>query len=90
MIDDERFVRTYSKNKSYTGKHVATKLWVGSYTAKATFEEFAESAQGINRVGILRADVDNLGQEDYYLHWHLVYANDSDQDFGQVLANGNR
>lgn len=61
MINDECFVRTYSKNKSYTGKHVATKLWVGSYTAKATFEEFAESAQGINRVGILRADVDNLG-----------------------------
>lgn len=34
--------------------------------------------------------VGHQDQEDYYLHWHLVYANDSDQDFGQVLANGNR
>ncbi len=61
MANDDAFVRAYSKNKSYTGKHIATKLWVGNYTTKSTFEEFAESSQGINRVGILRADVDNLG-----------------------------
>jgi len=33
--------------------------------------------------------VGHQDQEDYYLHWHLVYANDSDKDFGQVLVNGN-
>ena len=33
--------------------------------------------------------VGHQDQEDYYLHWHLVYANDSDKDFGQILANGN-
>ena len=60
--NDDYYVRTYCKNRSYTGKYVATKLWVGSYSTKATFEDFAKSAQGINRVGILRADVDNLGQ----------------------------
>jgi len=31
--------------------------------------------------------VGHQDQEDYYLHWHLVYANDSDKDFVQVLAN---
>ncbi|MDD6196596.1 MAG: type III-A CRISPR-associated protein Cas10/Csm1 [[Clostridium] aminophilum] len=61
MQNDPNYVRTYSKNKSFTGKHVATKLWIGNYTTKATFEEFAESSKGIQRVGILRADVDNLG-----------------------------
>lgn len=62
MENDSTFARAYSKNKSYTGKYVATKLWVGNYTTKATFEEFANSATGIKRVGIMRADVDNLGQ----------------------------
>lgn len=62
MQEDPYFVRTYGKNKRYTGKNVSTKLWVGSYTNGNTFEEFAEEAAGIKRIGILRADVDNLGQ----------------------------
>lgn len=62
MEKDLYFVRTYAKNQMFTGKHVATKLWVGDYTTGNTFEEFAEEAEGINRIGILRADVDNLGQ----------------------------
>lgn len=61
MDKDDSFIRAYSKNRSYTGKHIATKLWVGSYTTKATFAEFASESTGIKRVGILRADVDNLG-----------------------------
>lgn len=61
MKDDDYFVRTYGKNKAFTGKHVATKLWVGDYRTKATFEEFAQISKGIKKVGILRADVDNLG-----------------------------
>ncbi len=61
MQDDRNYVRTYCKNDMYTGKHVATKLWVGSYTSGETFEEMAASAKGINRIGVLRADVDNLG-----------------------------
>lgn len=62
MQQDDDFVRTYSKNKMYTGKHMATKLWVGDYTTKKTFEEYAAQAQGIERIGVIRADVDNLGQ----------------------------
>ena len=62
MENDDYFVRAYSKNKLYTGKHIATKLWVGDYSTGSTFEEFAREAEGISRIGVLRADVDNLGQ----------------------------
>lgn len=60
-MDSEGYIRCYSKNSFYTGKHVTTKLWVGDYTTGETFEELAEKAEGIKRIGILRADVDNLG-----------------------------
>ena len=62
MEEDPYYVRTYAKNMMYTGKHIATKLWVGDYSTGNTFEEFAQEATGISRIGILRADVDNLGQ----------------------------
>ena len=62
MEEDDYFVRAYSKNQMFTGKHIATKLWVGDYTDRKTFEEYANDADGIDRIGILRADVDNLGQ----------------------------
>lgn len=55
------YVRAYSKNKMFTGKHISTKLWVGSYTKGATFEEYAKASTGIERIAVLRADVDNLG-----------------------------
>ena len=58
----ETYVRCYTKNEFYTGRHVTTKLWVGDYTTGDTFEEFAQKAAGIKRLGILRADVDNLGK----------------------------
>lgn len=56
------YKRCYTKNSIYTGKHVTTKLWVGDYSAKETFEELAKQSKGIKRIGILRADVDNLGK----------------------------
>ena len=59
--ESEEFIRAYGKNRLYTGKNISRKLWVGSYTNGNTFEVFAEEAKGINRIGILRADVDNLG-----------------------------
>lgn len=62
MLQDNDYVRAYSKNQMFTGKHVATKLWVGDYTTGKTFETYADEAEGIGRIGILRADVDNLGQ----------------------------
>lgn len=63
MTTDPAFVRAYSKNRFFTGKYVATRLWVGDYTQKGmTTEEFAKAASGIDRIAVLRADVDNLGR----------------------------
>ncbi len=56
------YIRSYSKNKLYTGKSVSTKLWIGDYTTGDQFNEFAKKAEGIERIAVLRADVDNLGQ----------------------------
>lgn len=61
IIKDENFVRAYSKNGSANEDIAYTKLSVGSYSAGNSFEEFAEKAGGIDRIAIIRADVDNLG-----------------------------
>ena len=60
-MEQDTYVRCYTKNRIYTGKHVTTKLWVGAYTTGDTFEKLAEQSSGVKRIGILRADVDNLG-----------------------------
>ena len=51
----------YGKNKFFTGKNVAAKLLVADYHTGETFEELAKSSTGVKRLGILRADIDNLG-----------------------------
>jgi CRISPR-associated protein Csm1 len=61
MQEDAYFVRAYGKNEMYTGRHISTKLWVGDYTTGKTAKSFAAESEGIDRIGILRADVDNLG-----------------------------
>ncbi len=65
-MESESYVRCYTKNEIYTGKHVTTKLWVGDYTTGDTFEQLAQKAEGIERIAILRADVDNLGHAFVY------------------------
>ena len=63
MEDSQYYTRSYAKNAFFTGKDVTTKLWVGDYTQKGkTTEDFANEAKGIDRIAVLRADVDNLGQ----------------------------
>ena len=65
--------RIYVKNKMYTGKLMATRLWMGDYITQndkgktLDFQELVNmtgggsDASGISRLGVLRADVDNLG-----------------------------
>ena len=65
--------RIYVKNKMLTGGLMATRLWMGDYftkNAKGQAMEFEELAamsggsleeSGIKRLGVMRADVDNLG-----------------------------
>lgn len=62
IAEDKTYVRCYSKNRMFTGHNVATKLWTGDYHNGKTFQDMAEGAKGIKRIGVLRADVDNLGQ----------------------------
>lgn len=54
-------VRSYIKNRIDSEYHYATNIWVASYAEDATLEELALSAEGIDRIAVLRADVDNLG-----------------------------
>lgn len=64
-------VRIYVKNRMATGSNMATRLWMGDFITKAgnhvmEFEELAALAggsdgTGIKRLGVMRADVDDLG-----------------------------
>lgn len=64
--------RIYAKNAAYTGDLPAAHLWLGDYSARENKEvlEMEDLAQrsggtkdstGIPRIGVMRADVDNLG-----------------------------
>jgi CRISPR-associated protein Csm1 len=63
----EKVERVYSKNTYRTGLSLATKLWLGDFSATnsagdlKTFTELADASNGISRIGILRADVDDMG-----------------------------
>lgn len=61
MNNDPNYIRSYGKNKIYVGKDITTKLWVGSYHSEDRTDKLAEMAEGIDRIVVLRADVDNLG-----------------------------
>lgn len=65
-------IRVYVKNKILTGRNIATRLWMGDYVTRKDnhvmeFEDLAELAgggadgTGIKRLGVMRADVDDLG-----------------------------
>lgn len=67
----DKIIRIYSKNQAVTGSLVSTRLWLADYftaNAKGEVLDFADLAKlscdakhGIERLGVLRADVDNLG-----------------------------
>lgn len=71
--DREDVVRLYGKNRLFTSHPKAVDLWLADYIARDAaghvleFSDLAalsggdESARGIRRLGVLRADVDNLG-----------------------------
>lgn len=62
MKDDPTYVRSYSKNKLCTGYELSSNLWVGDYAAEKEFSQLVKNAGGIDRLAVIRADVDNLGQ----------------------------
>ncbi len=52
----------YSKNQTYTEDSFGTNLLVGDYVSSNIFSKIVDSAKGIKRLAVIRADVDNLGQ----------------------------
>lgn len=69
-IEDDRIVRIYSKNKYIAGLKCGTNLMIGDYSKikgeenknkPVEFKDLADDSEGIPRLGVLRADVDNLG-----------------------------
>ena len=113
MRDEQRYIRTYGKNEFFEDSRIATKLWVGDYTKtktgedggtkiQMTTEDFAKDAIGIDRIAVLRADVDNLGKafvsgfEDPYttLTRTAVFSRNLSLFFKHymngILKNGNR
>lgn len=61
MQESGTYVRAYAKNRFHIGEGLSTNLWVGDYTYDKLLSEL-DSKIGIERLGVLRADVDNLGQ----------------------------
>ncbi|MBP1547073.1 MAG: type III-A CRISPR-associated protein Cas10/Csm1 [Oscillospiraceae bacterium] len=62
MHSDSNYIRSYCKNRFYTGYNLSTNLWVGDYAAQRDFEGLINNSDGIQRLAVIRADVDNLGQ----------------------------
>lgn len=67
LIKKGEKIRVYSINNPLTGRYYIKDIWAGTYTISGEdgsmieFEELANKSKGIKRLGILRADVDNLG-----------------------------
>jgi CRISPR-associated protein Csm1 len=62
LNSDNDIVRYYVKNKFYIGKNLGTRLWVGDYCKEKEISKYAEQSCGIDRIGALRMDVDDLGK----------------------------
>ena len=58
---ESEIVRFYGKNVFQIGKNLSTKLWVADYCKEKEISKYAEYSEGINRIGVMRIDVDNLG-----------------------------
>lgn len=69
--EPRKTVRIYSKNHRASGLSIATRLWIADYNhcigkedGAVEFKDFIEAPgdKGIGRLGVLRADIDNLGR----------------------------
>ncbi len=60
-VEDGSAVRVYAKNKFAVGQVQGTRLWIADYVREQDFSAYAHGSGGIERIGVLRLDVDNLG-----------------------------
>lgn len=61
LKDQANLVRIYSKNHINTQLPKTITLWLGDYCYDADFSYLLEQTSGIQRLSVMRADVDNLG-----------------------------
>lgn len=71
FTQDHEIIRIYGRNKAVTGELVSQRVWLADYVTKNHYNQVldftelsalsGEDGKGINRLGVLRADVDNLG-----------------------------
>ena len=69
--ESDKFYRFYSINNDYFGKGNSRNIKIGNYNIKSTneekennlveFTELVKKSKGIERLAVLRADIDNLG-----------------------------
>ena len=62
LKNDGVLIRRFSKNLRSSQSLSSGKLWIGDYSSEKTLGELIDKGKGIKRLGVLRADVDNLGQ----------------------------
>lgn len=62
LTPKDSVVRSYSKNNKIAPESACHNLWVGSFAAESEFSKLVANSKGIKRLGVIRADVDNLGQ----------------------------
>lgn len=55
-------LRWYSKNETIDGLLNCRRLWMGDHCPTSLLEELNRQTEGITRMGVFRADVDNLGK----------------------------
>jgi len=70
-MGEGKYTSIFSINEPMMGMACSTNLWIGNYNKRIEsraieFEELAKKSTGIKRLGILRADVDDLGKEGRY------------------------
>ncbi len=69
LLENSIVTRVYSVNNLIAGEGVANNLWVGNYSKTSdeekytftNFSDFSKKSTGINRLGVLRMDIDDLG-----------------------------
>ncbi len=69
LANQKMNTKIYSKNEPFVGQDISTNLWMCDYDYASQHEEmkhsgissYTERSLGIRRLGVVRADIDNLG-----------------------------
>lgn len=59
---DPSILRWYSKNETIDGLANCRRVWMGDHCPSSLLEDLSSQSEGIQRMGVFRADVDNLGK----------------------------